>query len=253
VERGTLDDHAVASVIDTARLAHHELAARRDRPNRLFVLAMSYHAPMKLLGNALSPYATRVIIAARYKAIELTLVAPQAEPALRIQNPIGKVPVLVDAALILPESDVIVNYLEDRVPLPTLFPGGAVERANIRLLTRLLDTYSAPSFGPFIGKPDPVAIATALERIDTALGYIDHFRNDGEFASGDAFSAADCALIPFFHAFELLQGGFNTYDLVKKRPRLDAWWSRARTSELGSFARDAMNRAFAEFAARRSS
>lgn len=204
---------------------------------------------MKLIGTALSPYASRVMIAARFKGIDLPLEAPAGEPrsAQRLaQTPIGKIPVLVDGPLVLPESDVILAYLEDRFPNPTLFPGDAIQRANIRLVARLMDAYSAPSYGPFVENSDPAAIATARERIDQALGYVDHFRIDGEFASGPAFSAADCALIPFFHIMELLQGGFGLFDYVSSRPKLAAWWTRTRGSELGVFATEAMDAAVAK-------
>jgi glutathione S-transferase len=203
---------------------------------------------MKLFGTALSPYATRVMIAARFKGVELAIERAPFGTRSRehlTRNPIGKVPVLVDGDVVLPESDVILSYLEDRFPEPTLYPGDAAARANARLLCRLIDSYSAPSFGPFLANDAP-AIALASERIDSALGYIDHFRRDGQFASGDAFSAADCALIPFFHAFSGLQGRFHTYDLVRKRPRLDAWWSRARASALGAYACTAIDEAVAE-------
>ena len=209
---------------------------------------MTNDSELKLVGGALSPYAVRVMLAARFKGITLAVEAPAGGPrsaAHLARNPIGKVPVLIDGELVLPESDVIVAYLEDRFPQPTLFPGDAAQRSNVRLLCRLIDTYSAPSLGPFIAGDQP-AITVAIERIDTALGYLDHFRRDGEFASGDAFSAADCALIPFFHAFEALQNGFKTYDLVRKRPRLQAWWERARSTELGKFAATAIDRAVAE-------
>jgi len=204
---------------------------------------------MKLIGSPLSPYATRVMLAARFKGIDLLVEPPEGGPrsaALLALNPIGKVPVLIDGALVLPESDVIVSYLEDYLPQPTLFPGDATQRANARLLVRLLDTYSVPSFGPFFAS-DSAAVATALQRIDASLGYLEHFRIDGEFASGDAFSAADCALIPFFNAFEGLQDRFGTLDLVRKRPLLAAWWSRARATDLGVFAREATADALREF------
>jgi glutathione S-transferase len=146
---------------------------------------------------------------------------------------------------VLPESDVIVAYLEERFPNPTLYPGDTAGRANVRLLSRLMDNYSAPSFGPFLAG-DPAAIAIATERIDQALGYVDHFRIDGEFASGNAFSAADCAWIPFFHVMDRLQDGFQIFDLVRKRPRLEAWWLRTRQSEIGKFAGATIDQAIAE-------
>jgi glutathione S-transferase len=202
---------------------------------------------MKLIGSTLSPYAMRVILAARLKGIDLPVAAPEGGlrgPAHLALSPIGKIPVLVDGTTVLPESDVILGYLEDRFPSPSLFPGDAAGRANVRLMSRLMDNYSAPSFGPFLSG-DAAAIATATERIDTALGYVDHFRIEGAFASGDAFSAADCAWIPFFHLFERLQDGFQTFDLVRKRPKLEAWWSRTRSSEIGGFARTTIDEAIA--------
>jgi len=211
---------------------------------------------MKLIGDALSPYAARVMIAARWKGVDLPCEAPEGGPRTAqhlASNPVGKVPVLIDDGLVLPESDVIVSYLEDRFPTPTLFPGDAIQRANARLLTRLLDTYSAPSFGPFL-QNDEREIAVAMQRIADSLRYIDHFRIDGRFAVGDAFSIADCALIPFFHTFEglqtMTQGRFKTYDLVRQYPRLQAWWERAKASEIGAFARAAIDAAVAAFFAR---
>lgn len=203
---------------------------------------------MKLIGTALSPYAARVMIAARFKGLDLPMTPPEGGPrseSLPALTPIGKIPVLVDGPLVLPESDVILAYLEDRFPQPTLYPGDAAGRANVRLLARLMDNYSAPSFGPFLAN-DSVAQSIALERIDQALGYIDHFRLDGEFASGNAFSAADCTLIPFFHVMERLHDGFQMFDLVSKRPRLEAWWFRTRASEIGVFAREAIDEAIAQ-------
>jgi len=204
---------------------------------------------MKLIGSALSPYAARVMIAAHYKGVDLPMEAVEGGPrslALLALTPIGKIPVLLDGPLALPESDVILGYLEDLYPKPSLYPGDAVQRANIRLVVRLMDNYSAPSFGPFVENSDPAAIATARERIDQALGYVDHFRIDGEFASGAAFSAADCALIPLFHILEILQGGFGLFDLVSTRPKLDAWWTRAKATSIGTFARGAIDEAVAK-------
>jgi glutathione S-transferase len=47
-------------------------------------------------------------------------------------NPIGKVPVL-DDGFVLPESAVIMEYLDERFPEPALLPAGREERAEARL------------------------------------------------------------------------------------------------------------------------
>lgn len=202
---------------------------------------------MKLLASKISPYAMRVMIAARAKGLDLPIEEPDLHtPQFRAINPIGKIPVLIDGPLVLPESDVILNYLEERFPQPSLLPGSPVDRSNARLLVRLIDTYSEPSLSVFF-QPERAPIDQALARIDTSLSYIDHFRKDGAFASGHSFSVADCALIPFFFAFDQLQGGFGTMDLVNKRPKLAAWWTRARSSELGKFATEEMTKGLVRF------
>jgi len=193
---------------------------------------------MKLLGSALSPYAVRVMIAARYKRIEIEIVeAAPRSPEVLAKSPIGKIPVLVDGDVVLPESDTILGYFEDLVPLPSLYPGGARERALVRLMVRLMDAYSTPSFGPFLPDADRAETAIATGRISDALRYIDHFRPDGSFAAGDSFSAADCAWIPFFHYFERLDATHGVFELVRRYPKLASWWSRARESEPGLYAR----------------
>jgi len=178
------------------------------------------------------------MLAAQYKQLDLPLEAPDGGPrgdAHMARNPMGKIPVLLDGELVLPESDVILGYLEDRFPTPSLFPGDATRRAHVRLLTRLLDTYGPTSFGPFLQNDAP-AIAMALQRSEACLGYLEHFWQPAVHAAGPDFSAADCALIPFFCIFDRLQGGFGTLDLVQARPRVAAWWSAARDSEPGQFA-----------------
>ena len=134
---------------------------------------------LTLIGSALSPYVMRVVIAARYKQLTLPLLpSMESESAgVRVRDslgPIGRVPVLREGEWMLPESDVILSYLDDRFPEPSLLPGSPAQRSNARLLGRLVDTYSTPSFGMFAGSKDSAALVTAIGRIDVALGYVDH-------------------------------------------------------------------------------
>jgi glutathione S-transferase len=54
-------------------------------------------------------------------------------------NPLGKVPVL-DDGFVLPESNVVMEYLEERYPAPALLPEGLEERAQARLDVFRFDT-----------------------------------------------------------------------------------------------------------------
>jgi glutathione S-transferase len=53
-------------------------------------------------------------------------------------NPSGRVPIL-DDQFVLPESEVIMEYLEDRHPDPPLLPDAAEVRARARLLVHRFD------------------------------------------------------------------------------------------------------------------
>jgi glutathione S-transferase len=54
-------------------------------------------------------------------------------------NPVGRVPIL-DDDYVLPESEVIMEYLEDRYPEVPLLVGDALARAGARLLVHRFDT-----------------------------------------------------------------------------------------------------------------
>ena len=59
---------------------------------------------------------------------------------LSIYNPYNQVPVLVDRHLVLHESNVINEYLDDRFPHPQLMPSDIILCARVRLLLYKMDT-----------------------------------------------------------------------------------------------------------------
>src|SRR6266705_4656762 len=89
------------------------------------------------------PYCARVRIVLAEKDVEYETVEIDLDdrPAwLYEKNPLGKVPVLEeDEGLVLPESVVIMEYLEERYPDPPLWPADAAERALARLLVERFD------------------------------------------------------------------------------------------------------------------
>lgn len=52
---------------------------------------------------------------------------------ISVMNPYGQVPILVERDLILYESNIINEYIDERFPHPQLMPGDPVERARVRL------------------------------------------------------------------------------------------------------------------------
>jgi glutathione S-transferase len=76
----------------------------------------------------------RIVLAEKgvpYEPVEIDLAN---RPAwLYEKNPAGKVPVLEEDTLVLPESAVIMEYLEERYPEPALLPSDPAQRALERL------------------------------------------------------------------------------------------------------------------------
>jgi glutathione S-transferase len=97
---------------------------------------------VKLIDAARCPYCARVRIALAEKAIELETVevdlTDRPRWLIELNPPHGRVPVL-DDGFTLPESEVIMAYLEETHPEPALLPPDPAGRARARLLVYRFD------------------------------------------------------------------------------------------------------------------
>ncbi|MEQ8406163.1 MAG: glutathione S-transferase family protein [Oceanicaulis sp.] len=166
---------------------------------------------MPTLYNAdLSPYAARVRLAIYWKGLEdqIAFEAPpgglKSEAYLK-ENPLGKVPALkLDDGFCLPESELILEYIEDSHRGRPLRPAEAKPAAVARLCARLADLYLAPGLAPLFLNADPskrdaAAVDAGFKTVVGALGHIERYLNaEGPWALGEAPSTADCALAPVF-------------------------------------------------------
>ena len=83
---------------------------------------------------AIECHRTRIVLAEKDIAHKLHLVDEKKMPEdLLDLNPYGSLPTLVDRDLVLYDSRVIMEYLEERFPHPPLMPVGPVARGQCRL------------------------------------------------------------------------------------------------------------------------
>ena len=100
---------------------------------------------MQLLSSPLSPYVRKVRLAAAIKGLEdaIETVAVDTNPGDSIEinsaNPLGKIPILIDAGMQIFDSHVICEYLDSLRPAPVLFPKAGPERWNTLVLAALAD------------------------------------------------------------------------------------------------------------------
>lgn len=120
--------------------------------------------------------------------------------------PIGKFPVLRDEAKgrTIPESSIIIEYLQQHYPGKTQFvPEDADLAWQVRMRDRFYDLYVNVPVGKIVtdrlrpaGKNDPYGVEQAKALLQTAYDMIEQEMDSKSWAMGDAFSMADCAAAP---------------------------------------------------------
>ncbi len=205
-----------------------------------------------LHGSVGSPFVSRVRMQVYAKGlkVELRRTAPSA-PEFQRMNPIGKVPVLEHDGLILPESQVICEYLEDAFPTPSLLGATPAERARVRLIWRTVDLYCGGLLSLLRAASDPsYTIDVAAERagLGKGLNALETFLSDEGFAASSAVSLADCALVPWLFYGQMLTK--NGDDSLTQRPKLSRYVEFAGGQELVRTIWGEMDESFRAFMAK---
>jgi len=98
---------------------------------------------LRIIGNHVSPYARKVFLALDHKGIdyEIDPIVPffGGDEFTRL-NPLRRIPVLIDGDLVIPDSTVICEYLDDRYPEKPLYPADPALRARARWLEEFADS-----------------------------------------------------------------------------------------------------------------
>ena len=168
---------------------------------------------MKIIGSFVSPYVRKVLVCMELKGIdyEVDPITPFfGNDEFRKLSPLCRIPVLIDGDLVLTDSTVIAEYLDEVFPEPPLMPLEPKERARARWLeefadTRLGDVFIWGLFYPKMVHPRVWGEAGDKARIDksltsdipAALDYLESELPDNGFLFG-SLSLADISIASFF-------------------------------------------------------
>ena len=157
-------------------------------------------------GINLSTFTRKVRLALAEKGVAYRLeVAPMGSPQVRALHPLGKIPVIDDGGTVVPDSSVIIAYLEKAYPQHPLYPHSARDLARALWLEEYADTRlreaTLPWFAENVVKPlfqgkeaDVAALARATAARDECLAYIEHELGESDLAVANRMSVADIAI-----------------------------------------------------------
>jgi RNA polymerase-associated protein len=148
---------------------------------------------------------TRLVLSEKSVNIDIVNIDDGALPEdLLDLNPYNSVPTMVDRDLVLYDSRVIIEYLDERFPHPPLMPVDPVTRAQFRLALYRIerDWYGLTEEIVQGGDRKPVARAVkALE--ESILSSVEIFAAKKFFLS-DEFSLVDCTIAPVLWRLPIL-------------------------------------------------
>lgn len=133
----------------------------------------------------------------RYQVVELR--ADQESEDLLQLNPYNTVPTLVDRELVVYDPRIIVEYIDERYPHPSLMPVDPGMRAQYRLAIFRMETDLYPLFDELDegGRPARRAAARVSDMLTTLAA---------DFSTrpyvGDEYSLVDCTLAPVLWRLE---------------------------------------------------
>jgi glutathione S-transferase len=197
--------------------------------------------PLLVIGSYLSPYVRKVLVCLEIKGIPYEvdhLVPFFGDDRFSKLSPLRRIPVLVDGDLVLTDSSVICQYLEDLEPTPSLLPADIRDRARARWLEEFADTRMGDVFIWRLFNQIAIRPSVWGEKGDRALvdknlaedvpGALDYLESEAP-AEGFRFGSlglADIAPACFFR-----NAGWVRFQIDAGRwPRAAAWMARTLAS-----------------------
>ena len=183
--------------------------------------------------HPLSSYCQKVLVALEETGVavelrHLDLADAGERAAQRARWPLGKMALLEDrqTGLLLPESSIIIEYLQQQGPV-RLLPDDRAACLEVRLWDRISDQYVMTPLQTAVGAvisgdagAAGKALATSAQQLSVAYGVLDRRLEGQPWLGTGQFSLADCAAMPaLFYAAAV-------HPFAVTHPRLDAYFSR---------------------------
>lgn len=160
-----------------------------------------YTSPSDICGHQV-----RIVLAEKGVAVDYVLLKPDEAPeALADLNPYGTLPTLVDRDLVLFNTQVIMEYLDERFPHPPLLPIYPVARARARLMMYRINKEWYKAANIILQNPSSPEAEAAREELTQSLLAIAKTFSESAFFLSDEFSLIDCIVAPLLWRLEKMK------------------------------------------------
>jgi stringent starvation protein A len=156
-----------------------------------------------------------------YESVVLNLQDKEKSEDLLELNPYGSIPTLVDRELALYDTNIIMEYLDERFPHPPLLPVYPVARARLRLMIHRIDK----EWSPLIQKLEQgkaTEMKTAAKDLRAYLLQLMPLFSGTPYFLSEEFTLVDCCLAPILWRLPAwgVEFGNEAKALVKYADRL---------------------------------
>jgi glutathione S-transferase len=201
---------------------------------------------MKLYSSDLSPYSARVrmqIYAKGVTGVSIELPEDLGMPKFLERYPIGRIPILNTDGDVIPESEVIAEYLEETYPEPSLLGRSSRETAQIRTLARIGDiyilnnTFLLARLTGAVARRTPAAAGDDKVTDQLAGDVARYFKALDRFIDADGFACcgritlADCALVPALFFVEAVLPAVGVDTPIAANAKVAAYWAAIQKNE----------------------
>ncbi len=193
---------------------------------------------MIIYGANISPFVRKALAVAKIKGLEFehkAVVPGHGEEDFMRASPLGKIPALQDGDLVVSDSSVICEYLEDKFGGIAMLPDTPEQRARARWYEEYADTKLIEAMAPFFferlakkmfgdpSPPDEERLADVAANLCPAVfNYLEHEVPDDGFLFGDRPLTADIALVS-----PTINAGYGGYEIdADAYPKYAAYRSR---------------------------
>jgi len=176
------------------------------------------------------PFAIRVRMVLHEKQLSFTTIEEDLNnfsPKLRELHPEARVPLIIHGDLVIYESAIITEYLDDCFPETKLMPDAAVDKMKVRQWTYWCNNIFKPDLDRFkYGTTLGLSQEEQAKAQVNLKGYLEKMNrqlSQSEWLVDNQYSLADIHVFPFYRQLSRIAGGHPDVD---NYPAIKVWFEK---------------------------